>query len=234
MDRSIEKPVGDGQKARNLYNDVVTIQQLLNDITPANGGANPPLKVDGVCGPKTKGAIQKFQLQHFGWKLADARVDPGGETLAKMNAMAAVSEYASIAFRIRRWQEDSEEVPPTRPQIFHVQYLESPSFRNAIYSFASLPVAVNTAAYPLPQFRGGWNVVMTRVPLTIRNLGCKARQTTMVIIPQTPWGPPDDYYKINPGHAMEFYLPSGTVYARVIFETDVSAWGQFTYAGDAP
>ena len=39
MDRSIAKPVGDGQKAKNLYTDVVTIQQLLNDIAPANGGS---------------------------------------------------------------------------------------------------------------------------------------------------------------------------------------------------
>jgi len=231
MDRSIAKPVGDGQKAKNLYNDVVTIQQLLNDIAPANGGANPPLKVDGVCGPKTKTAIQKFQLQHFGWKLADARVDPGGATLAKMNAMAAVSEYSSVAFRIRRWQQDSEEVPPSSAQVFHVQYLES-GFRNAIYSFAALPVSVNTSAYPLLQFRGGWNVVVTRAPLTIRNLGCKARQSTMVIVPQTPWGPPDDYYKVNPGHVMEFYLTSGTLYVPVSFDTEVSAWGQFMYRGE--
>lgn len=231
MDRSIEKPVGDGQKARNLYNDVVTIQQLLNDITPANGGANPPLKVDGKCGPKTKGAIQKFQLQHFGWKLADARVDPGGATLAKMNALASVSEYTSVAFRIRRWQKDSEEVAPSKPQIFHVQYLESPSYRNAIYSFALQPVPVNTSAYPLLQFRGDWNPITTWSPLSIRSLGCKARQSTTPL-PQTPWGPPDDYYKINPGHAMEFYLPSGTVYARVSFETEGSVWGQFTYLGD--
>ena len=232
MDRSIEKPVGDGQKAKNQYTDVVTIQQLLNDIAPANGGANPPLKVDGICGPKTKAAIQKFQLQHFGWKLADARVDPGGATLAKMNAMAAVSEYTSFAFRMRRWQQDSEEVPASQPQIFHVQYLESPSFRNAIYSFAPLPVSVNTSAYPLPHFRGGWNAFATRAPLTIRNLGCKARQSTMVIPQQTPWGPVDDYYKINPGHTMEFYLHSGVVYTAVSFDTEVSAWGQFTYAGD--
>ena len=234
MDRSIAKPVGDGQKARNLYTDVVTIQQLLNDIAPANGGANPPLKVDGICGPKTKGAIQKFQLQHFGWKLADARVDPGGATLAKMNEMTAVAEYTSIAFRIRRWQQDSEEVPASLAQVFHVQYLESPGYRNAIYSFAPQPVSLQTSAYPLPQFRGGWNVVRTLVPLSIRNLGCKARQTTEPILTTTPWGPPDDYYKINPAHHMEFYLPSGTVYTRVSFDTEVSAWGQFMYSGEVP
>lgn len=232
MDRSIEKPVGDGQKARNQYNDVVTIQQLLNDIAPANGGANPPLKVDGICGPKTKGAIQKFQLQHFGWKLADARVDPGGATLAKMNAMATVSEHTSNAFRIQRWQQDSEEVPPSKPQVFLVQYLESPFFRSAIYSFASQPLQLNTLAYPLTQFRGAWNVVMTPAALTIRNLGCKARQSTMVIPQLTPWGPPDDKFKINPGHVMEFYFSSGVVYAAVSFNTEVSAWGQFIYAGD--
>jgi hypothetical protein len=151
-----------------------------------------------------------------------------------MNEMAAVAEYTSVAFRIRRWQEDSEEVPASRAQVFHVQYLESPGYRNAIYSFAPQPASVQTSAYPLPQFRGDWNVVITRVPLSIRNLGCKARQTTMPTLTTTPWGPPDDKYKINPGHAMEFYLPSGTVYAAVSFETEVSAWGQFMLSGEVP
>jgi hypothetical protein len=41
--------------------------------------------VDGKCGTKTKKAIQLFQLHHFGWSGADGRVDPGQQTLAKLN-----------------------------------------------------------------------------------------------------------------------------------------------------
>ncbi len=232
MDRSIQQPVGDGQKAKNLYDDVVTIQQLLNDITPANGGPNSPLKVDGICGPKTKGAIQAFQLKHFGWKLADSRVDPAGATLKKMNEMAAVEEYRSLGFRMRRQQSDSEDVPSMRTQIFLVQYLEGAS-RNAIYSFSAGPVSVDPGAYPPAWFKGEWNAFMTRSPMTVRELDCKARQGTSPIInPTTPWGPPDDYYKVSPGHVMEFYLATGTVYVPVSFETEIQMWGTFNFAGE--
>jgi len=45
------------------------------------------LKVDSICGEKTKKAIQMFQLKHFGWKLADGRVDPYKQTIAKLNEL---------------------------------------------------------------------------------------------------------------------------------------------------
>jgi hypothetical protein len=70
---------------KNHPDDVVTVQQLLNQVPPHQGGLPKPLDVDGLCGPKTIDAIQKFQLHHFGWKGADGRVDPGGPTLAKLN-----------------------------------------------------------------------------------------------------------------------------------------------------
>jgi putative peptidoglycan binding protein len=233
VDRSIQQPVGDGSKAKNLSDDVVTIQQLLNDITPQNGGSNPPLKVDGLCGHKTKTAIQGFQLKHFGWKLADARVDPDGATLKKMNEMAAVEEYRSLGFRMRRLQADSEDVPSLQPQIFLVQYLEGAS-RNAIYTFSAGQVSANPGAYPPAWFKGEWNAFMTRSPASIRELGCKARQgTSAIITPTTPWGPPDDYYKVSPGHVMEFYLAAGTIYVPVTFETEVEMWGTFDFAGEA-
>lgn len=78
--RTISTPVGAGVKALNRCDDVRTIQEMLNAISPDNGGAKPHLKVDGKCGDKTKGAFQHFQLRHFGWELADGRVDPGGPT----------------------------------------------------------------------------------------------------------------------------------------------------------
>ena len=69
----------------NRYYDTITVQNLLNNVPLASGGPVPVLKEDGLCGPKTKKAIQTFQLKQFGWSLADGRVDPGGPTHAKLN-----------------------------------------------------------------------------------------------------------------------------------------------------
>ena len=83
MARTISGTVG--RSAANRYDDVVTVQELLNQVPADEGGPRPKLKVDGICGSKTKSAIQKFQLHHFGWKGADGRVNPGHQTLAKLN-----------------------------------------------------------------------------------------------------------------------------------------------------
>lgn len=79
----ISKSVGMG--GVNIPKDVQTIQESLNRIPIDQGGAQPPLKLDGIAGPKTNAAIQKFQIKHFGWSGADGRVDPGRQTLAKIN-----------------------------------------------------------------------------------------------------------------------------------------------------
>jgi peptidoglycan hydrolase-like protein with peptidoglycan-binding domain len=83
MPKTISASVG--LRGHNLEDDVVTIQTLLNKVPPSQGGPDPVLAVDGICGPKTRGAIQRFQLDHFGWSGADGRVDPGQQTLAKLN-----------------------------------------------------------------------------------------------------------------------------------------------------
>lgn len=69
----------------NFSSDVVKIQDALNQVPPEKGGAAPELEIDGVCGPKTKSAIQAFQLKHFGWKGSDGLIEPGKQTLAKLN-----------------------------------------------------------------------------------------------------------------------------------------------------
>jgi hypothetical protein len=79
-------------KAVNLVPDVLAIQQLLNGIAYSGGGPQPNLVVDGLCGKKTQSAIQQFELKQFGWKLADGRVDPGGQTLACMNQLSTSLE----------------------------------------------------------------------------------------------------------------------------------------------
>lgn len=84
---SITESVG-RMGGKNRPDDVITVKQLLNGVGAAKGGPNPPLPVTPVCDQKTIDAIQKFQLHHFGWSIADGRVDPNGPTLAKLNELS--------------------------------------------------------------------------------------------------------------------------------------------------
>ena len=74
-----------GLNGKNKDPDTRIIQELLNKVPAVQGGPKVALDIDGICGPLTRGAIQKFQLHHFGWSGADGRVDPGMQTLAKLN-----------------------------------------------------------------------------------------------------------------------------------------------------
>jgi hypothetical protein len=84
---SISESVG-RMGGKNRPDDVVTVKQLLNGVGPAKGGPSPPLPVTAHCDQKSIDAIQKFQLHHFGWSIADGRVDPDGPTLAKLNELS--------------------------------------------------------------------------------------------------------------------------------------------------
>ena len=82
MPKSIQRSVGWG--GTNVAQDVVTVQYLLNCVPSRKGGPFPELAVDGLVGPKTIGAIRKFQHAAFGH--ADGRVDPGQRTLQTLQA----------------------------------------------------------------------------------------------------------------------------------------------------
>ena len=84
---SIDEPVGSGFKAKNLDGDVRTIQESLNKIKPLHGGPTVPLDVDGKCGPKTNAAIQNFQFKQFGWKGTDGVIEPGKQTITRINQL---------------------------------------------------------------------------------------------------------------------------------------------------
>jgi hypothetical protein len=75
-----------GQGGANRKADVEAIQTALNSISPANGGANPKLKVDGWIGSKTIGAILNFQKSNAGL-VTDGRVDANGSTLFRINLL---------------------------------------------------------------------------------------------------------------------------------------------------
>jgi hypothetical protein len=87
MAQTIRKPVGKNcGPGGNQPADTKTIQTLLNKVPAAAGGPSPLLAVDGICGPKTIAAINQFQIKQFGWKVADSTVEPGRQTLARLNA----------------------------------------------------------------------------------------------------------------------------------------------------
>ncbi|MEK7404400.1 MAG: peptidoglycan-binding domain-containing protein [Acidobacteriota bacterium] len=80
--RAIRYPVGKGSV--NQHDDVAAIQQLLNQVSVNEGGPTSPLSNLGTCGSETINAIMRFQLRHIP-RMADGRVDPGGQTLALLN-----------------------------------------------------------------------------------------------------------------------------------------------------
>lgn len=81
-----------GRGAALSGQDVVTVQQALNSVGPELGGPVEKLVPDGRVGPLTLGAIEKFQLHHFGFK--DGRIDLFGKTHAKLSS----SRPAKVAF----------------------------------------------------------------------------------------------------------------------------------------
>lgn len=83
---AITRSVGAG--GANLPADVTEIQRLLNLVPVAQGGPAPPFFTFGTCDAATLAAILRFQKTQVP-AFADGRIDPGGPTLAKLNALAA-------------------------------------------------------------------------------------------------------------------------------------------------
>jgi hypothetical protein len=76
-DRPISASVGLG--GGNAKADVTIIQQFLNSLSTLEGGPAMILAEDGICGPKTRAAISKYQTFALGW--SDGRIDPQGKTI---------------------------------------------------------------------------------------------------------------------------------------------------------
>lgn len=112
----ITAPVGQG--GRNLTEDVWNIQYGLDQVAPIDGGPSPQLTIDGICGPKTLKAIRDFQQKHFGWSGCDGRIDPGKQTLAKINEKRQrwVAPYLPMSMPTDGWllADMLKHVPHTR------------------------------------------------------------------------------------------------------------------------
>jgi hypothetical protein len=79
-----------GSGGKNIRSDVFTIQGALNGIDPSDGGADPRLAIDGICGPLTTRAIGTFQRRARVPRV-DLRIDPDGPTLAALNTRLSAS-----------------------------------------------------------------------------------------------------------------------------------------------
>lgn len=88
---AISKAVGQGPQARNLPDDVRTIQDALNQVTVQGhtGGPMPLLAVDGIKGPKTQAAITKFQQVQVTSINPDGTIEPGKQTILRLNELVA-------------------------------------------------------------------------------------------------------------------------------------------------
>lgn len=70
-----------GRNGNNKSTDAGIVQFLLNEIFLKTSGT-PLLKLDGIVGPKTIGAIERFQTRSS--LFADGRVDPNGRTISRL------------------------------------------------------------------------------------------------------------------------------------------------------
>ncbi len=104
MAQTIQDKVGDWQKdAKNDPTDVKVVQTLLTQVAAKLG--NPQLKPRGINGEisrppnqsSTVKAILEFQKQVMLMTAPDGRVDPGGRTLAGLNALLESSGFEKLS-----------------------------------------------------------------------------------------------------------------------------------------
>lgn len=173
MTREISASVG--INGINHADDVVTVQKLLNNVPEMNGGPKVKLKIDGICGPKTKSAIQAFQLKHFGWSGADGRVDPGKQTLAKLNEYdQSTPVITSQRFRIRRnW--DMKIISNKHEDWFwYFEVVDVNTQQAAYYYFGDR----NRPKMKPHAFVGAWHSFSTAKPYSVEGLECSASYST--------------------------------------------------------
>ena len=163
----------------NYRDDVITVQQLLNQVPITSGGPSPPLNVDGICGSKTINAIQVFQVKQFGWSMADGRVDPNGATHTRLNTFDKSSgdrpHYPGlhyISFYIRRLGTKTSFKPVARELIFEVCHVRFA--RERAYYWLQLPGRIMPG---WTEHGGDWRSYRrfhTNLPRTIYGLSCPA------------------------------------------------------------
>ncbi len=80
-----------GLNGRNNFDDVYKVQYAFNKVPPIDGGPPKPIAIDGNCGEQTTKTIQIFQLKHFGWSVADGKIEPNRQTHLKLKEVSGRS-----------------------------------------------------------------------------------------------------------------------------------------------
>src|SRR5437667_3046940 len=180
-----------GRFGKNLGPDTLTVQQLLNGISEFQGGPKPKLDEDSKCGKLTTGAIQKFQLFHFGWSGADSRVDPEGPTLRKLNALnpdpvvpppppvPPNPEPLSTDFFIWLRFKGQFFSQPLTPNEFVFTVIDVTNNRDAAYAF-SFGQKADIPPFPPTGSGGHMQRITARKPTTVGGFGGQAMYTTRV------------------------------------------------------
>ncbi len=148
-----------GVKGKNVPGDVLRVQDALNAIPAAEGTPSTLLHPDGIAGPKTCAAIQNFQLKHFGWKIADGRIDPDGRTAQLISSLILL--YCSDRWNVRRL----ESAQPATANVAGVRTINSrdrlfeladlPGVRRALYYFRAASEPHSPRADQVPPLDGG-------------------------------------------------------------------------------
>jgi len=98
------------------------VQILINDYNARNG--NSLIKIDGLMGPETIGAISAFQEQNA--PVTDGRVDPDGATLRALETLHRTGVLSSVVWNPVMLQY-LQKAGPTDPSMvlrLHQEYLK--------------------------------------------------------------------------------------------------------------
>jgi hypothetical protein len=102
-----------GKNGRNLAADVKTVQQLLKLKAFDPGG------VDGICGQKTLGAIEKFQAKFLAHP--DGLIEPGRTTWQRLAANpVAVQQWSGDSSQWSQEKKLASLTPALRPKVSEV------------------------------------------------------------------------------------------------------------------
>lgn len=146
-----------GLGGKNLKADVIRIQDTLNAIPAAEGTPARLLSLDGIAGPKTCEAIRQFQLKHFGFRGADGRVDPGGQSERRLGELLAT--HGSSQWSIRRVEAAAAAhtnvagVRTTRSRDRFFEIADGRGQQRALYFFLPPEITTPPRAHEVPPLR---------------------------------------------------------------------------------
>lgn len=201
MAREISQSVG--RRGVNVIIDVMTVEELLNGVSPENGGPATDLEVDGQSNHELELAIHRFQLKQFGWSGADARVDPGHQTIRRLNELQEGPPTGNL-FVFHRHGRRGGQLDPGRPQdwFFFVQLFRPGVRKDATFWFGEKG---RTPAFAPP--KGGF--VQQKDPfirslerMSIDDLAGPAKIERVTLRGQEP--PTDCFLRSRPPHRFSY------------------------------